>query len=344
MTTGVIKLPKNTLGWKRSNLRVPWVTMATPTGVVVYDEDRDAVDEILSNLRISKKSPPADLYWKVITPVPVRVLQYLHSFLHWGRSEVRDLSAISEMIKPSYLVEDDVEITVSQIISRAIEHSLDLYEDGSSVIGLSLISYILLSLFKDSIQLSRFLSILNWTIIDTSNATNVVIKQHLPVKIASGPHGLIIGSEFYLLEGMMVANTLYPEINYRPGLDDVALIAKYDSSVELVSGMLAELAVRKYRILVPGINFSGHYLNQVRYHNRRITELIERYRDGISVDIPEMMAEVISVPLQTGYIEFGSMEFLQGLLLFTNIIGVNQPWIRISVNDNGVWKPLVSSS
>ena len=106
------------------------------------------------------------------------------------------------------------------------------------------------------------------------------------------------------LEGMMVALTLYPAITYQLTINGAVVMPKYDSSLEVNN--VRDLVITECKILVPDTNFTDHYVNcQKRDPRPRTTE------PGYS------------------YVGFDNQSFLDGLLLLTRTIGVQEPWVEM---------------
>jgi len=278
--------------------------------VMIDDEDRQAADDVLNKRGIRRMTSADDK--SGITPVAARLLEHVYHFLRWDGSSKRDPSVIAGMINRVDFAHEKPEI-IPEMLVQIISNSLKYSSIGCSVVGVMATVSAVLSIFGSLKWAQDFLSTLNWTVIDTSDNINTIVVQRLPMNDPELPSDKRYLSHhmFYLLEGMMVANTLYPEIGYRPGLDEVILIPKYDTWLELFVDDY-RMRYQKYRILVPGVNFSDNYLNDIKEHNR--------FFDG------------------TGYIAFESAKFLQGLLALTQTIGIDQPWIRSEIREKHLWK------
>ena len=299
---------------------------------IIDDDDRQAIDRVLAELYISVITTSND--HGTITPAAVRMLQYANHFLRWNAdASLRDPQSISSMIIPGSFVEDIAAASQTDVpkeITHLLTYSLRVSSSGN--IGLSDVIYTVIYAVKSK-YLQLFFATLNWTVIDTSTNT---ISQNLSVKPTNtGRFGS--GIKLYLLEGIMVANVLYPKISYCAGLDDVPLMPKYDSKLQLVSEHFSA-GQDKYRILVPGTAFSDHYLIDVKYENkfRNDRNRYQQNKGGAGSFVP---AELIPIPLSEGYLKFDSAEFLQGLLSLTRTVGVDQPWIRLEIKEQEVWIP-----
>lgn len=80
----------------------------------------------------------------------------------------------------------------------------------------------------------------------------------------------------------------------------------------------------QYRMRVPGNNFTGHYLTEMRSKNRF---LVNEYRNGITL------------PLSEGWLEFHFPSFIQGLVSMTRTIGIAQPWLALETLQDNLWVP-----
>lgn len=310
------------------------ITMAltverSPTAILDAD-DRLAVADILNELSFSPIDSNGNLD---ITPVSVLLLEYIYHYLRWDSNGLfRSPSEVSAMILPGSFAQELAEgspADTPQRIKNVLRYSLSVSSHGK--VGLADIIETLQYAVK-STYIPKFLDTLNWTVL-------TVPDHRIAMHLSLGPIKLDhfgLGIRFNLLEGMMLAVTLYPNISYRAGLDDKPLIAEYDAKVQLSNRSLAH-RVEKYRIKVPGVRFTGRYLREIIYQNELVTAINQRQRN--KGDGSEKLEEITSLPLQEGYIRFDVPEFLQGLLSFTHTIAVEQPWLSLDIKDAQGWIP-----
>jgi len=305
--------------------------------ITIDDEDRSAIGNMLETMGVNKivsaNDKETDHNAGSITPAAILLLEHAHHFLRWDGLVARDPMIINRILNDTSSIEKVDKTTKRSLlgdISGALKYSLQTETMMPSVVGLPEVTRSLVILFRDHKQLDLLFSALDWTIINTVDNIDVITNQHLPVEISSSS-----GYDPYLLEGMMVANILYPEISYRPGLNNIPLIARYDTRTRLD---IPESGPRKdtMRFLVPGDNFSGKYLDDIRYSNKIREEKAQYYLTNYDMVINE---EVLSVP-KIAAIGFKSIEFLRGLLTLTSAVGISQPWIELEIK---MWSGVVDN-
>lgn len=249
-----------------------------------------------------------------VTAAAIRLLQYACHFLRWNGGILRTPEEIGKLVSPGSFVEDIKAAQPDDIpeqIFRLFRYSISVTRANSRVMvfGVALALDAIYYAMKEK-AVDSMLLLLNWTIIDTT--TNTVSLNIGPLKA--------FGDQSPLLDGLMVAKVLYPNIHYTAALDDVPLIPKHDSDTQITNEDYGHYG-GQHRILVPGGGFTNHYVSSITRNNRR---------EG-SVNV--------TLPLQQGYMYFEHPEFLQGLLTLAGTVGVQQPWIALEVQTGETWGP-----
>ena len=291
------------------------VSTVTAQKSVVDQDDVAAVSKILAKIGlanvVSTNRGDGD-----VTAAAIRLLQHAYHFLRWNGNVLRSPTEAGALVSPASISRDievsllgDLTTQISKLLKYAVYVTIQ-NSPRDMVFGMnSALKAIDYALYPRSLKL--LLSTLNWTVI--SSATNTVSLDIGPVK----SHGKYDGLRLYLVEGLMVATVLYPSIPYVVGLDEVPLSPIYDSEMQLT---LEGYAVRKYRIVVPGTGFTGHYVDDIARENQH-----------------KVPINRTPLPLAEGYFYFESQEFLQGLQTLTSTVGVQQPWIALEKQTKGTW-------
>lgn len=124
----------------------------------------------------------------------------------------------------------------------------------------------------------------------------------------------IRNERYQLIDGLMLATVLYPQLQYQVTINGIGMIPQYDTSIRAVVNEYMELT---YRILIPTDKLSHQYISQ-NLKNNRTSE---------------------------AYIEFTFPQFLQGLVSLTRTIGVTTPWLALDVYDQAsyTWIPAAAT-
>ena len=303
-------------------MSVPVVqTLAGTLSNTIHHDDKDvqAANQILTELyndgvitnTVMVNDGP-DKQQGCITPAAVALLHSAIHFFCWDGDVRRGSEEILGMlvhrseqsVLSTYASYQEVLNKLWSILQRCITNEVHRQRDrGDTVIGLDLmLSAIFQTMYHigedidTAHRFHNFIRTLNVTLVDhTSNEiiSTLELSEHSPLKCYSEK-----------LEGIMVGMTLYPEVTYRLTLNSVALIPKYDSNVNV--NHVCEHITHQRRILVLDANFTYHYVSGQRDHHQERTT-----QPGYS------------------YIGFNSDSFLDGLLMVTLSIGVQQPWMRL---------------
>ena len=294
-------------------------------------DDVSAVDELLKGIHgdteLIRTDESTGKDTGNITAVALRILQLAHHFFRWNSGTLRTSEEASKLVSPGSfrknIREAPPELLAKEIF-KLIRYSLSVSIRNSSfkTIGLNIaletVWYALTSDYMD-----EFGATLNWTVLN--RADNSIALNIGPVEIGTlnnaDEEGNSSNPKYYLLEGLMAATTAYPDIAYRTGLADVPLIPRYDSEMAIVTQ--SEYG-GKYRILVDGRGFTGHYLTQIHSENRRRNSRGE----------PK-----VATPLSQGYLEFGTPQFLQGMITLSSTIGITAPWSALELMVGEGWVP-----
>jgi len=324
----------------------------------LFEEDTSAINKVLAANRLTTVA--TEEMHGSITPVAIRLLQHAHHFLRWDNGQLRPPSEVKKLIslynpRGSREVRNMANVETSEpndllmkisdlfnyVVSKVMEeHPIDVLGMG---LAIKAIKYILGERTFDNLwdQNGGF----NWTVIDTSRPS---IALNLGLLYFEG---LVYQSTIPLLEGMMAAAVMYPQIRFRAGLEDLALIPKYDSESPFVP-VDDKYKMGQYRILVPGHGFTGHYLDDYRrstwYDLQRSIDRNFLDRVGDEWRAAQLNGEAANIPqeFEQGYLFFELPSFLQGLISMTRTIGVDQPWIRLDFSPSGqnLWTNAVEIS
>lgn len=311
----------------------------------IDDHDRQVIDALLKGLHINTVLSE-NTNQVSITPVAVHLLQCVYHFLRWKSNILRTSEEISEMILPYYSIidithSDDPNIPqiLSSMLLTSITNSISRY--SSIIHGLDMVMYVLRQVLTAR-AFQYFLHSLNWTVVKGQYKFQLDV---FTVDMQETPLPMIYG--------FLVAMTMYPQIQqqYSVQLDEIPLYPLYDNEVQITN--INNKTSNNYRILVPGLQFTGHYVDEIKKHNAAYTGLNQtrtvqprmvQNHSGLVLRHSQYGNKVflkhtpVALPLQLGYLYFQSPEFLQGLLTLTNIFEV-QPWISLEIYEKEVWVP-----
>lgn len=147
---------------------------------------------------------------------------------------------------------------------------------------------------------------LQWKLRHISSGTS----HKLTLDHNSGTAYRIRDERYQLIDGLMLATVLYPQLQYQVTINGVGMIPQYDTIVQAVIDQNRELT---YKITIPTDKLSHQY---------------------ISVDLNNHRSSHADI-------EFTFPQFLQGLVSLTNTIGITTPWLTLDMYDqtSHTWLP-----
>lgn len=291
--------------------------------VLITADDQHMVDQLLSKLYITTVITPQRPRGS-ITPAAIHILKHIYHFLRYDGDRMRTPSEVSVMVIPASFassIRNTSEEELPQKIESLLKYSLQVERQNATikVVGVELVLKALEYALHQQ-YVSQCTGMLHWTIIDSTTSKTVLDLGHRQIDLE--------GVRDYLLEGIMVAQVMYPAITLRLAVDDVELMPLHDSEVQLV--VEDGYNTGKYRITVPGAGFTNHYLSDVTYDNK-----IRKNNGGVET----------ALPLSEGYIIFDSPDFLQGLLTMSKSVPVTTttPWQMLETKVDDSWVPATIS-
>ena len=285
--------------------------------VQLLEEDVSAINNVLEKLRLTTIA--TEEHRGNITPVAIRILQYTYHFIRWGNNQLRSPSEIGQLISLDSFAQRIMKAEPNELaveIENLFSYAIDMIKQNyGQVFGLESA----IGVIYETLELTdELFATFDWTVIDIRNSTIVLHMGPL------SSHGMFTQAKIPLLEGMMAATAVYPQIHYQAGLDELVVIPKYDSGMKLQS-VDETFDIGKYRVLLPAQRLTDRYLSDLALSRPRS----ERRNNALPA-------------LEQGYLVFDSLDFLRGMISMSATIGVDQPWIRLDVLQDGVWKDAVA--
>lgn len=245
-----------------------------------------------------------------ITSAAVAVLRGAVDFFNWKEGQPRDAVDLWDEVNlgkdfPEELAREEIlAMAYNALKDSIVAESLRQADKHNVVVGVDLMMAAMFHTLHQpgddvslAINFHSFIKSLNIQIRDTASA-NVCHSLNL-----KSDGGIDVRAYWDLLEGMMVALTLYPTIPYQLTINGAVMIPRFDSNVMLSKNVQG--VVNQCYIVVLEANFTDHYVNDRPQHSGIATE------PGY------------------GYMGFDSQNFITGLLYLTSTIGVQQPWISM---------------